>query len=266
MFKDCREEVKQANEQKLLEAKIEDKIEFAISKNKITYTDFLNRTQIANLDRFLKQKSIKSYQFFGGNGENSEKQILLFYPDKFSEEMVHKNLSKIMCGLRIQLPKDLQYEHRIYLSGIMKLGIKREKVGDILVRQNGADIIVLTEIADFLKVNLMELTRFKKAMCEIVDINNVEKQEKKFEEVSIIVSSMRLDNFVSELARCSRTKTEEILKEQKVFVNDVLEMKSSKKINCEDQLTIRGKGKFVVQEIARTTKSEKLVVNLKKFK
>lgn len=266
MFKDCREELKQANEQKLLEAKIEDKIRFAVSKNKITHTDFLNRTQIANLQQFLRQKSVTNYRFFGGNGEDSEKQILLFYPDKFSEEMVEKNLSKIVCGLRIRLPKDVQYEHRIYLSGIMKLGIKREKVGDILVRENGADIIALTEIADFLKTNLMELTRLKKATCEIIDINEVEKQERQFEEISIIVSSMRLDNFVSELARCSRTKAEEILNEQKVFVNDGLEMKSSKKINCQDQLTIRGKGKFIVQEIARATKSEKLVVNLKKFK
>lgn len=266
MFKDCREEVKQANEQKLLEAKIEDKLQFAISKNKITHTDFLNRTQIAHLQQFLKEKASGNYMFFGGNGEHSEKQILLFYPDKFSEEMVEKNLSKIVCGLRIRLPKDVQYEHRIYLSGIMKLGIKREKVGDILVRENGADIIVLMEIADFLKTNLLELTRFKKATCEIIDIDEVEKQEKQFDEISIIVSSMRLDNFVSELARCSRTKAEEILKEQRVFVNDGLEMKSSKKINCEDQLTIRGKGKFIVQEIVRTTKSEKLVVNLKKFK
>ena len=266
MFKDCREEVKQAEEQKMLEARVEDKFQFAISKNKITHTDFLNRTQIAHVKQVLKEKSIRSYLFFGGNAENSERQILVFYPNKFSEEMVEKNFSKIVCGLHIRLPKDVQYEHRVYLSGIMKLGIKREKVGDILVRENGADIIILAEIADFLKMNLMELTRFKKATCEIIDINDVEKQERQFEDLSIIVSSMRLDNFVSELAKCSRTKAEEMLKEQRVFVNDQLEMKSSKKINCQDQLTIRGKGKFVVQEIARTTKSEKLVVNLKKFK
>lgn len=266
MFKDCREEVKQVEEQKMLEARVEDKFQFAISKNKITHTDFLNRTQIAHVKQVLKEKSIRSYLFFGGNAENSERQILVCYPNKFSEEIVEKNFSQIVCGLRIRLPKDVQYEHRIYLSGIMKLGIKREKVGDILVRENGADIIILAEIADFLKMNLMELTRFKKATCEIIDINDVEKQERQFEDLSIIVSSMRLDNFVSELAKCSRTKAEEMLKEQRVFVNDQLEMKSSKKINCQDQLTIRGKGKFVVQEIARTTKSEKLVVNLKKFK
>ena len=45
------------------------------------------------------------------------------------------------------------------LSGIMKLGIKREKIGDILVRKNGADIVILNEVSHFLLTNLSELTR-----------------------------------------------------------------------------------------------------------
>ena len=67
--------------------------------------------------------------------------------------------------------------------------------------------------------------------------------------MSIIVTSMRLDNFVSELARCSRSRADEILNEQRVFVNYEPETKFSKKINVGVIITIRGKGKFVVEEI-----------------
>lgn len=265
MFKDNREEQERINARKLLEAKIEDRYEFAVSKNKITHTDFLNMAEKMAVQKFLKEKSIQNYLFFGGNGEESERNILLFYPEKFSKQMVEKNFSKIISAIRITLPKQLHYEHKMYLSAIVKLGVKREKVGDIFVRENSTDIIVLNEMAMFLKNNLQQLTRFQKANCDIIDIQDVEPFKKQFENLEIIVSSMRLDNFVSELARCSRTKSCEILDGQRVFVNYEMETKGAKKIQIGDTITIRGKGKFIVEEMKHKTKTEKYVINLKKF-
>lgn len=265
MSENIREEQERANAKKLLEAKIEDKYQFARAKNKITNTDFLNSMEKSIAEKFLREKGMKNYSFFGGNGEDSERNILLFYPEKFSHEMLEKNWDKIVSGIRIQLPKEQNYEHRIYLSGILKLGVKREKVGDILVREDGADIIVLNEVAEFLKNNLKELTRFKSANCDIISIKEVKKQAKEFEDLSIIVSSMRLDNFVAELAKCSRTRATEMLNEQRILVNYEIESKFSRKINVGDTITIRGKGKFVVGEMERTTKAEKLVIKMKKY-
>lgn len=266
MFKNIREDEKErANQRKLLEAKIQDKYKFAISKNKITNTDFLNMSEKAEAEKFLKENHIKNYAFFGGNGEESDRNILLFYPEKFTIEMVQKNYDKILSGIRIKLPKELQYEHRIYLSGIMKLGIKREKIGDILVREDGAEIIALNEVVDFLVNNLSELTRFKSAKFDIISIGDIQQKEKEFENLSIIVSSMRLDNFVSELAKCSRSKALEIIEQQRVYLNYDVETKFSKKVNLGDVLNIRGKGKFIVSEIDRKTRTEKWVINIKKF-
>lgn len=266
MVKNFREEIKLANERKLLVARIRDQYQFAVTKNKITNTDFLNQTEKLVAEKFLRENNWKNYLFFGGNGEDSQRNILLFFPEKFTQEMIIKNVEKIVLGIRITLPKDSYYEHRVYLSGVMKLGIKREKMGDILVKENGADIIVLNEVADFLKNSLQELTRFKSAKIEKISIFEVEKKPQEFEELSIIVSSMRLDNFVSELARVSRTKAIERMNEQKVFVNDSMEMKASKKINPNDVIHIRGKGKFIIGELERQTKSEKFVVKIKKYK
>ena len=265
MFKNFREEQTRADERELLIAKINDKYKFSISKNKITNTDFLNMSEKAVAEKFLKDNSIKNYIFFGGNGENSDRNILIFFPEKLDIEMVQKNFEKIVCGIRIKLPKDEAYEHRIYLSGIMKLGIKREKIGDILVRENGADIIALNEVSQFLLNSLTDLTRFKKAKIYMVNINDVEPQDKEFKEFNVIVSSMRLDCFVSELAKTSRVKSLEIIESQKVFVNYNLEIKFSKKINIGDIITIRGKGKFIVQEKVSKTKSDKYNVNIKKY-
>lgn len=216
-------------------------------------------------EKFLRENSIKNYIFFGGNGEDSERKVLIFFPEKFSKEIIEKNYDQMISVIRIELPKDEEYEHRVYLSGIMKLGVKREKVGDILVRKNGADIIVLNEVSQFLLSNLSELTRFRRAKFSLINVKDIEIQEKQFEDINIIVSSMRLDCFVSELARTSRGKAIQIIEEQRVFVNYNLETKFSKKINMGDVITIRGKGKFVVQEIISKTKSDKYFLNIKKY-
>ena len=242
-----------------------DQYRLANTRNKITNTDFLNEFEKQIAEKFLFQHAIENYLFWGGNGEDSERTILLFYPEKLKPEIVEKNFGNIVSAICVILPKNLSYEHRIYLGGIMKLGIKREKIGDILVRENGADIFVLNEVAEFLKNNLSELTRFKSAKIDKIDINSIKPKKKELEDATVIVSSMRLDNFVSEFARCSRSKAMEILKEQKVYVNQQLETKSSKKIQVGDWITVRGKGKFVIEEIVHKTRSDKWVIKIKKY-
>lgn len=233
-----------SDEEKLLIAKIQDKIRFCKTKNKIVNTDFLQISEVATAKKVLQEEGISNYFFFGGR-ENADRSILIIYPEKLTEDMAKQNISNIIEVIRITLPNELSYEHRDYLSGIMKLGIKREKFGDILVKQNGADVIVLKEISEYLKSGIEELTRFRKSKIEIIDIKEVENVETEFEEMKIIISSNRLDNFVSELARCSRSQAEVIIEEQRVFVNSELSYKTSKKINEGDIITIRGKGKFV---------------------
>lgn len=67
--------------------------------------------------------------------------------------MIEKNYSKMLKILRIELPEEEfgKYSHRNYLGGIVKLGLKREKVGDILVSNQGADIVVVSDFAEVLK-------------------------------------------------------------------------------------------------------------------
>ena len=254
----------QSEEEKLLIAKILDKLEFCKTRNKIVNTDFFNISEIGVIKKVLEEQKVSNYFFFGGK-EEADRSILILYPDKITEEIARKNISNIVEIIRIIIPNELKYEHRDYLSGIMKLGIKREKFGDILVTDTGADIVCLKEISEYLQMNLKELIRFKKSTINLFDISELENIETKFEEFSIIVSSVRLDNFVAELARCSRTKAIEFIEEMRVFVNSIVQEKSSKKINEGDIITIRGKGKFVFDSIQRETKNNKFVINIRKY-
>ena len=50
----------------------------------------------------------------------------------------------------------------------MKLGIKREKFGDIVIYDQGADVVVLNEVSKILLDGIKELIRFRKSNIELL--------------------------------------------------------------------------------------------------
>ncbi|MBQ3414031.1 MAG: hypothetical protein IJH39_01495 [Clostridia bacterium] len=253
-------------EEKMCLSQVLDKIEFSKTREKIESTDFLDMYQISIVENFLRKIKFQNYCLYGGHSE-AERKILIVFPEKYNMNMVEKNYTKIVKAIRIKLPEDDigKFNHRNYLGGIVKLGINREKVGDILVFDNGADIIVKNETAEILKTELQTLTRFQNATMEIIEITDIRKQEIKIEEIKIIVPSLRLDNIVSDLAKTSRTKAVQIIDSERVFINGQCETKQSKSVKVQDIITIRGKGRFVIKEISGTTRSGRPVLVVEKY-
>lgn len=251
---------------KILLAQVLDKIEMCENRNKIEHTDFLDLAQIELVQKFINKIKIENYMSYGGF-EQAERKMFVIYPEKFNSEVVEKNLSSIVQIVRVELPEDLKgkYTHRDYLGAVIKLGVKREKVGDIIVDNDGADIIVDKDISKFLLENLGGLTRFSKSKIMIENIENLRTVQIRKEEREIIVSSLRLDNVISELARCSRNKALDIINMERVFVNFQCETKKTKQIKPGDMITIRGKGRFFIKELVGQTKSGRTIIKIEKF-
>ena len=251
---------------RLLISKIIDKIKFCETKNKIQTTDFLDLSEQKIVESFLKSQKINNY-FYSGGFEEAERKMVLFYPEKLSNLVNRINLNDYIKVIRIDLPKETygEYNHRNYLGGLMKLGIEREKIGDILVNDYGADIIVTPEVEKFLLINIPSLTRFSKANIEKIKLQDLKKIEIKTEIIKITVPSMRIDSIASELARCSRGKANELLDQERVLVNYETITKSSKEIKENDTITIRGKGRFIIKQIVGNTRKGRLFVEVEKF-
>lgn len=251
------------DENDLLIAKVLDKKKICNSKNKITYTDFLNEKEQRVIEKNVKLKNA----FFYGVNENADRKILVFYPEKLTEELVRKSLKSVLSGIRIILKNNQigNYEHKNYLSALIKIGIDRGKIGDILVDDYGADIIAFDMNKEFIIQSLSELTRFRKANIEIIPIDDIKQKIDRFEESTIIVSSMRIDNIVAELAGCSRTNADEYINSEKVFVNYETALKGSKTIFEGDIVTIRGKGKFRIDGLVRNTRNNRFVIKVNKY-
>ena len=258
-------------EDKILVAKILDKIQYASQKNQIQTTDFLDGYQQKIAQKVLQQVKYQEGIFYGGY-EEAERKMLFLFPEKLfallKEKLQEdKMIQKEMKAITIKLPNDLKgkYRHRDYLSGIMKLGIKREKIGDILVREDGADILVQEEMLTYLLSNLSELTRFQKAEILAKEISEIEVVPIQLEEITILVSQLRLDVVVSELVHTSRTKVEEIIMQERVLVNYETKTKNATMLQVGDLLTIRGKGKFKVGEVICQTTKGKLRVKVERY-
>ena len=253
-------------EDKILVSQVFDKINQINKTQKIESTDFLDMYQISLVETVLKKINFDNYILYGGY-EDAERKILIVYPEKYNIEMIEKNYNKLINIVRVELSDDEKgkYTHRNYLGGIVKLGLKREKVGDILVFDDGADIVTINSFAPILSKDLKSLTRFENSKIEELELNKIRIRVIKVEEVKIIVPSLRLDNFVSDLARTSRSKAADMIDQERVFINGKNETKASKQVKKDDIITIRGKGRFVVKDCVGNTRSGRTVVLVEKY-
>ena len=121
--------MKEINQYELIFAKINDKIKFCNSRNKITHTDFFTELEISKIEKYLKSLNFRNY-FWNGGIDNSNRKMLFFYPEKLSYQMALTNVGKILNIIRISLPNSQigTFEHRDYLSAIMKFGIQKEQI------------------------------------------------------------------------------------------------------------------------------------------
>ena len=158
------------DEEKLILAKLNDKIRLSKTRNKIVNTEFLNMYQESVVRKEIERIKLTNYIFTGGYAE-AESKILIIYPDKLTEQIINQNIKNIIKAIKIELPNEQKgkYQHKDYLGTIMQFGITRERVGDIIVFDDKAYIIILQENAQYIKDSLITTRKFKKSNIEIIE-------------------------------------------------------------------------------------------------
>lgn len=163
------------------------------------------------------------------------------------------------------LNSEIELTHRDYLGSIMSLGLAREKFGDIFIKGNKAYAVIFTTMADFLMDNLTRIGRCSIAL-EICDFNEaIMILQPNLTGKEAVISSLRLDAVVAELARTSRSKALDALSKGLVLVNYNETRDKAKVIKEGDTITIRGKGKFKIGQVLSTTQKGNLRMEYFKF-
>ncbi|WP_347860656.1 RNA-binding protein [Salimicrobium sp. PL1-032A] len=152
--------------------------------------------------------------------------------------------------------KFITLEHRDVLGAFMSLGIKREKLGDLVVQNGRIHIMVAQEISDYIK---MQLTQIKKANVTFEEkpVREQMQTEEEWKDVFSTVSSLRLDVVLKEIYRLPRKKAVMYIEAGQVKVNFRTVDDPSFLLEEGDLLSLRGKGRSKLTEVMGQTKKDK---------
>lgn len=201
-------------------------------------------------------KSIGAQPHFLGGYEDAERRVCAFLPD-YLDESSFDGISCVRVQTAAALPKPLT--HRDYLGALMAMGVKRETVGDILVREDGADILVLSEMRSFLCTHF-DAAGHARFHAQPVKLSKVILPPVHTAFVRDTVPSLRLDCVASSAFRLSRSAAGEFIDAGRVFVNGMQIIKRDAKIVEGDKIVIRGKGKAVLKTVGGLSKKGRLFI------
>ena len=241
-----------------------DKIRRAESTYMLTRTNFLNLSERSLAASVCKENGAKPV--FWGGYPDAERTVLFLLPDYMTaDENFPAEEDNPLCLLRCRISAQAKkLTHRDYLGSLLSLGIERSVIGDILVRDDGADIVVLQSIGDYLLANY-DKAGHTPIKCELCPIASLVPPEQKTVMVRESVASVRLDNIVGAVFGFSRSVACEHISSGLVFVNDTEAEKPDARLNIGDKLVVRGQGKAYFREIGGTTRKGRISVIFEKY-
>jgi len=250
-------------EDKIIFARIRDKLEACEKNHMITYSKFLNERQRALAEQLLKHSGSTRNLFFGGY-DGALRTVLVFLPDYIEPDQISEEEYSPLAFIRASYSAENQLSHRDFLGSLMGLGIQRDTVGDILPGENSCDLIVLKEISPFILANLSSAGKAKLKLTSI-NYSQLQIPEPEFKLVRDTVASLRLDNIVSSGYSISREKASEAIRAGKVTVNHLECAKPDKTVGQGDRISLRGMGKIEFCEVGYLTKKGRISVTIKKY-
>ncbi len=225
------------------------------------YSDFLSPHEAIIAKKVLDKVNGIFYTFTGGF-DGAERVLAVLSSDFIDADEALSNAP--ISYLRVTPVVEKNLSHRDYLGSILGLGIKREKIGDILVYESYADVFLIDKIAEYILYNLDRIGNTK-VECEIQQVYQYEPPERKEKIINTTVASVRADSVTASGFGVSRTKVLEYFKAQRVNINWETVSNPSKQLSEGDVISIRGKGRIVLDKIGGTTKKDRINITIRRF-
>lgn len=263
------------NRDELLLARLEDKIQQAADNYMLTAGDFLDMHQRKIAADYCKSRKLPVKVLFYGGYEDAERCMPVLLPDyiEMAEDgQLPEEITDLLRVVRVTAPKGGRVlTHRDYLGSLLALGLDREVTGDILVHPadeksgGGADIIVETTVAEFIKMNYDKAGRTNLTV-EILPVDKLDTGVQNVTRKHDTVASLRLDNIVASAFALSRAKAAEAIRRGIVSVNSMETLKVDQEITPGDKVVLRGKGKVILTEAGGRSRKDRIIVTYNIYK
>ncbi len=244
------------SEAKLFLNRIKDLAEQSLKKQQPEWTNFLTPAQREQAQAVLNWVTGSRYNSLGGYSQ-AERRRIVVYPDYYLVETIEPALA--FLEIKANAPGELT--HRDFLGSLLALGIKREKLGDLLVTENTCQLILVPELVDFVKMELEKVANAK------VEINLIEPEQLNLPNlrekvIRATVASLRLDAVAALGFGDSRTKMAREIKSDKVKVNWKPTRNPDQLVTVGDIISIRGRGRVILRELTGVSKKGRQGISL----
>lgn len=254
------EKIAQNTEDRMLLAKLWDKINTAMQRNIPGNTCFLSPRE-QEMARFLFGEPEGLYAF--GGYADAERKMLCYLPEYLTVESLMEADSPVCC-LRATFYEGDTPTHRDFLGALMGSGIFRESIGDICVGKGMCDLFVTAEIAPYLLQNFTSAGRTKFHL-EAIPLADAHIPEPEVKIIKDTLASLRLDGVVSSGFRISRGLAASAISAGKVAIDGLPCEKPDKIVSQGCRISLRGSGKLKLAQVNGQTRKGRISVEIHRY-
>lgn len=227
----------------------------AKTRNTAVFSDFLD----LHAQTLLRTAHLPAVSLFGGYPEAERKMAC------FAETVPEESLVPIaLLSVAPAAPKFAEtLVHRDFLGSILALGLRREKLGDIVLTNNCGYVFCAASVADFILENLQKVRHT--AVCCTRETALPDSARAVLQPQSIAVASERLDVLIAAVFHLSRSEAQKLIAAERVFADGCAVLRPDYLLKDGQTLSVRGHGRFRYDGIARETKKGKLRVQIQLY-
>ena len=243
------EKIAKTDEDRMLLAKLWDKIDGGMRKNIPAAGCFLTPRE-QEMAGFLFGQP-EGFRFFGGYPE-AERKMPVYLPDYLDESWLTGEESPIVC-LHAEFYQGDSPDHRDFLGALMGAGVARDTIGDICVGKGCCDFFAAAAVAPWLLQNFDSAGRTKLRLSA-VPFDRLSLPEPALREIRDTVASVRLDAVIASGFRIGRSLAAQYIAAGKAAIDGLPCEKPDRPVPEGAKVSVRGLGKIRLTAIGGPTK------------
>lgn len=209
-------------------------------------TGFLNPVDVMNL-----------------KGKLNKNQYKIYSPTKDSEKVIFYNKKEPNISL-YEIETSNKLRHQEILGSLFNLNIDESMFGDIIIDNDHYYVFINNFIEDYFISNFNKVGKYNISLNKL-DIDYLKDYERNYEQIELIVTSLRIDTVISRIIHTNRDSIKDKIKDKDIYLNHEPLKKIDYKLKEGDIFSIRKFGKYKFVKISNTTKKDNFVILVFKY-
>lgn len=230
----------------------------------LTHTMFLTPAEQAEASAWL-HKNHNQFVMSGGY-EAAERKVCFLLPTYLAGSgLPDEELNQTMSAVNLQVPSfGRPVNHRDYLGSLLALGIRRDQIGDILVQEHAAVVVVMNGVLPLLQ---RELTRIGSLSVKVMtmQLQNLVASDRPVESRRITAASLRLDKIAASGFGLSRTAMADLIRAGAVQINWQDELRPDRDVPVGAVISLRGYGRIRLAEEQGLSRKDRHILIIERF-